>query len=410
MSENLITKDLLKLDPGSELIQLYELEYQKDTYVYFHAGLDDDLSLLQFRDYTTNVTVRSYTALPVQTEGFEQKSEGAIARPTVTFGVAQTVLTDAIGTIDWDTLVGLKLIRRTTLKKYLYGESGDASPPVEFPRQVWYIDRIKDRDKVHVTFEMTSPFDVSGVKVPGRNIVANRCPFIYQGASSHLPEYKRIHSGCHWHIESKYKAAYSFRTGLTGATEYTVYVNQDDEPIVPSTTSFTAYSSGAITANTFYSTSGTALRFAPNGTSSSVSVTNYWQCVTASGSPGTINDSNALVRRVRVYAAWASGTTYYGYDVDGHNNYVTHTDAVSSSPTYQKTLLWKATTASIGKTPAHSTYWERGDLCSKTMDGCKLRFGFDPVTASNAASLPKAKSSSETTLPFGGFPGAKAFS
>ena len=35
MSEKILVKDLQKLDPGSALVQLYELEYVKDNFAYF---------------------------------------------------------------------------------------------------------------------------------------------------------------------------------------------------------------------------------------------------------------------------------------------------------------------------------------------------------------------------------------
>ena len=130
MAEKLLVKDLQKLDPGSELVHLYELEYEKGEFVYFHSGLDDDLTTIQMRDYNAPGTVRTYVALPLQSEGFETKNDGAIARPNVVIANVNTVFSNAVGTLDYDEFLGLKFIRRTTLKKYLYGESGDANPPV----------------------------------------------------------------------------------------------------------------------------------------------------------------------------------------------------------------------------------------------------------------------------------------
>ena len=120
MSENLITKDIQKLEPGSELIRIFELEYATNNWFYFTTGLDDDLTELQMRDYTTNSQINTYKALPVQVSGFEIKHEGAIARPTITLANAINVLSTAVGTVDYQDFLGLKVIVRTTLKKYLY--------------------------------------------------------------------------------------------------------------------------------------------------------------------------------------------------------------------------------------------------------------------------------------------------
>ena len=411
MTEQLLVKDFQQLDPGSELVQLFEIEYSLGNFIYVHPGLDDDLSTLQFRDYDTNATVRTYTAIPMMIDGFESKADGAISRPTITIGVAETTFSGAIGTIDYDTLVGLKIVRRLTLKKYLYGETSDASPPVEFPRQVWYIDRIKSRKKTEVTFECTSPFDIQGIKIPGRVIVPNRCPFVYQGASTHVDEWKRTHEGCTWDIEGKHKAAYSL--SLTGKYEYTVYVNTDDEYIVPSTTSFTTWASNlTLAANGYYKTTQTETRFNAAGTTSTATVTNYWQSVGAgaAGGYGTPTDANSNFKRIRIYTTYNHGTEYFTYTTDNYNDYVLFTDNVSGSATNGKTLLWKARAPSKSVAPTFNSYWERGDACSKTTDGCKMRFGFNPTTITSNNSTGAAKPSTEAIIPFGGFPGAKAFS
>ena len=70
-------------------------------------------------------------------------------------------LTNAIGGIDPEDLIGRRLTRRTTLQKYLVGESGDSTPPVEFPKAVYILDRLKNRNILMLTFELASPFDVA---------------------------------------------------------------------------------------------------------------------------------------------------------------------------------------------------------------------------------------------------------
>ena len=85
------------------------------------------------------------------------------------------------------------------------------------------IDTIKSRSKIAVEFELRIPFDLQGVKLPGRSITPNACGWIYQGASEHTenPEYLRARSGCRWHIESKYNPHYNSTIGAQNV-EYTV--------------------------------------------------------------------------------------------------------------------------------------------------------------------------------------------
>ena len=123
-------------DPGSELVELYELVVGSST-LYFHSGLEEDLTTVQFRDRTSPYTVRTYTAFPIEMDGLEMSADGAINRPSLTVANVTNVFSSAIGNVKPEDLVGERLTKRTTLKKYLYGESGDASPPVLFPGNLW---------------------------------------------------------------------------------------------------------------------------------------------------------------------------------------------------------------------------------------------------------------------------------
>ena len=78
--------------------------------------------------------------------------------------------------------------------------------------------------------------------------------------------------------------------------------------------------------------------------------------------------------------------------------------------TYQKTLMWKAKRGNKSVPPNHNDFWQRGDLCSKSLTGCGRRFGFNPKTASSASTTGHDDHSTTVVIPFGGFPGSKAFS
>ena len=75
-----------------------------------------------------------------------------------------------------------------------------------------------------------------------------------------------------------------------------------------------------------------------------------------------------------MFSAYSSSTTYYAYTQDNYNNYVTATVG-------GKVRLFKAKITSIGQAPSiGSEYWEIADTCSKTLTGCKKRYGFNPLT------------------------------
>ena len=413
MSEKIMVKDLQKQDPGSAIVYLYELEYADNTFAYFHDGLDSNLSEVTMLDYNNNSQTNTYKALPIQMQGLDRTSATKFPAPTISFANALSVLKLAVSSIDYEEFAGKRVIRRTTLRKYLKSEGDTNSPPIEYPRDVYYIDSLKSRTKSTLTFQLQAPFDLQGIKLPNRTVVPNRCPWIYQGASEHTenPEWKRARSGCSWHIESKYNPSYN-ATVSDQNVEYTVYANKDDEYLVPSSTSFTTYSSGAITKGNYYKTTSTVNRNNVNGTISSVTVNNYWQATETSSAPGAPSDTNSSWNRIRIYAAYSHGTSYFTYEDDRYNDYVTFTDntAAVGHETYQKTLLWKARQPSDNIPPAHGLHWERGDTCSKSLTGCGMRFGFNPKTASSSSTTGNPDFSTTVVIPFGGFPGTKSFS
>ena len=396
-----IIEDVQKQDPGSALVYLYELELTSSSSIYFHTGLEADLTTVQFRDRTTPSTVRTYTALPLQMQGFSKSSKGQIPRPKMTVANVLTTFGDAIGSLSNDDLLGKKVIRRSTLVKYLYGQASDQSPPVEFPSEIWYLDRISGESASAITFELAAAHDLVGITIPNRHAMSSACSWIYKGASFDKEREDRI-GGCNWDVQG--------RMTVDGVS-YTNWVNVDDEFVVPSTTSFTAYSGVSdgttLTLNGYYSTSKTdAIRYNIDGSQTgSQTVTEYWQCKKAAtkSTAGTPTDSNTYFDRIRVYATWSNSTTYYAFTDDRLNQYVSY-EANSL------TKLWKTKETNLNQTPGENKYWEMGDTCSKTITGCAMRYNGDPISSGTASSTMKTSTVDRWTLPYGGFPGAKRYS
>ena len=153
-----IVEDVQSQGITSAIVTLYDLEYAEGSFVYFYPdGLDNDLTTIEFRD-ATGVS-RSYIALPAEAEDFEVTSDGAMNRPKFTVANLHNTFSQSIGGLGYEDLIGKRLTRRTTLKKYLVGESGDSgsgNPPVEFPRSVYVIDRIASKDATKVEFELAN--------------------------------------------------------------------------------------------------------------------------------------------------------------------------------------------------------------------------------------------------------------
>ena len=393
-----IVEDVQSQGISSAIVTLYDLEYADGSFVYFFPdGLDGDLTEVQFRD--SSGTARTYIALPAQAEDFEVSSDGAINRPKFTVANLHNTFSQAIGGLNYEDLIGRRLTRRTTLKKYLVGETGDSgngNAPVEFPKSVYVIDRISAKDVTKVEFELAAPFDLAGIQLPRRVIVGGSCPWKYTGASSvkytgssvyaSQPERERI-GGCNWRADSKITIA---------GVEYTLYMTPEDEYILPSgTVSFTDGNSlSSFSAGTYYTTSeANLMKVTPEGILTSTTGTNYWRCIkNTSAAPTDINV--AAWRRVWVYSAYSTSGTYNGYKDKRYNAYVV-----------KDGFLWKVNRITQATnnhyTVEEGAHWTRGDVCGKTLTSCAMRF--QAQTDGNGGYVSTRRS--QISLPYGGYPG-----
>ena len=75
--------------------------------------------------------------------------------------------------------------------------------------------------------------------------------------------------------------------------------------------------------------------------------------------------------------------------------------------------IWKCKlthTSSTSKLPAHrSAYWVREEVCGKTLQSCKARYGFKPSVLTSANQKPDGSTNAAARLPFGSFPGTQKF-
>lgn len=179
-------------DPGSALIVLYEVEYALDQYAYFTPFNDQSLQDIQFEN-KQGTLINTYSAIPIETDGFDVSNSGAYNRPLLTVANIDSLFADNTGGIDFEKLTGKKVIRRITLAKYLVGGSSyTAGSPIEFPSSTYIIDRIKEKNILQVVFELATPFDLPGVMLPKRKIFGGRCPWKYKGAANYLSEGAKV--------------------------------------------------------------------------------------------------------------------------------------------------------------------------------------------------------------------------
>lgn len=368
MSNDIITTDLQSLEVESGLVELFELDLGDAGTLFFYPGLDSDLDEVRFYPLNepskNNVSqANEYMPLPISIEGIESRSEGASNKPTLTIAnvgaMFRTLLEDE--DFSFDDVVGYKIIRRRTLQKYLVGGSA-AATPFEFPVASFIVDRVASENNLAVSYELAPPFDVNGIKLPGRVVVGKYCSWQYQGATTGGI------GGCFFDKDSK---------ALYGTTEYDAFFDIKNRPLVSRTT--------LLTASTTYSGTTTY------GPDSYVSYNGkYWRAQGESVVGSTPSETN--VNWIEVFG-W---TTYSGTTTYAAGSYVKHSSHI-----------WKsAVSSNLNNTPVlGSKYWSRQDICSKTLEGCKCRFQFVPATSG----LPSATKATDRVLPFGAFPGSVKF-
>ena len=177
-----VYEDLSVLEPNAiiELFQLHldaTLHGSSDIY-YFHNGVNAAV--------TGNVVWngQSYVRLPLEATGFDYSSSGSLPRPKLAVSNIGSSITAILLSVNLVTtgndLGGAKVVRIRTLKKYLDGESG-ADPHAKFPDEIWYVDRKSNENRAVVEFELASKFDLVGVMLPRRQIIANVCQWVYRG-------------------------------------------------------------------------------------------------------------------------------------------------------------------------------------------------------------------------------------
>ena len=177
-----VYEDLSVLAPNA-IIELFQLHldstlHGSSTIYYFHNGVNAAV--------TGNITWngQAYVRLPIEATGFDYSSTGTLPRPSLTVSNIGSSITALLLQVNMITagndLGGAKVVRIRTLKKYLDGEAG-ADPHAKFPDEIWYVDRKANENRAAVEFELASKFDLVGVMLPRRQIIANVCQWAYRG-------------------------------------------------------------------------------------------------------------------------------------------------------------------------------------------------------------------------------------
>jgi|TARA_B100000035_G_C21010070_1_gene559178 phage-related protein len=200
-----LAEELLKLAPTA-VIDLFEVELTEavngvDDTLRYHAGKNGLTEDLKFNSVT-------YSAVPVEVDGFEFSAKGTLPRPTMRIANVNNAITNLIALYN---PLAAKVKRIRTFAKFIdttnYGQAfsfseesditdtlvtqgadtfimetfNDTADPDAKIVETWYIDRIASENQQFVEFELSPKLDLINVGIPRRTI-EEFCPWQYRGS------------------------------------------------------------------------------------------------------------------------------------------------------------------------------------------------------------------------------------
>lgn len=193
-----LNTEIQSLNP-SALITLFELDLS--DVIFNSAVLNESEKIFRFHSELKLINTDifwagdRYVASPIMASGFELTTKGSTPTPKLAI-VSNDEAIDIFATLrqkirELGDIVGARVTRIRTFAKYLDYNNfpNPATRPVgfapdpysEFPRDIYYVERKSMENKTVIEYELTSIFDVQGVKLPGRLVSSNRCMFGYRG-------------------------------------------------------------------------------------------------------------------------------------------------------------------------------------------------------------------------------------
>jgi phage-related protein len=339
---------------------------------------------------------KDYWPVPIHAGGFESSSKGTLPTPTLTIasqtdeGVTLlTLLKHEI--LKYGDIVGCKVTRRRTFAKYLDWENFEfdtvlranprdrkfsprlqelpagyePDPNAELPKDIYFIERKTGENKTTLQYQLSSILDLEGVKIPRRVIIADKCNWNYRGP------------GC-W-----YQEAYEDETKNSAGK----FIEQ--VPILQKaglTTPEFALPDNAPPIATDKDESITSVIGGPLKTDKK-----EWN-IDAKSSSFTNDDGEE---------------EWYAYN-KGDYTYI-----IKNKIKYYFVAKVDITEAQNRKNPPPNTNYWVADACSKTLGGCRIRWGASsPGAATKSGCViggPLRELDGETIggLPYGGFPAAR---
>lgn len=166
-----ISAEIQKLAPDT-LIELFVLDLTPlgGGLYQFHAGTNALTQPIVWQGVT-------YTALPIMVEGFTYDGQGALPRPRLKVANVTKLMSSFV--VNYQDMVGARVIRKRTFARFLDGMP-TADPNVQFPDELWSVDKKSSENRLLIEWELSSPFDTEGVVIPARTVLGSVCSWEYR--------------------------------------------------------------------------------------------------------------------------------------------------------------------------------------------------------------------------------------
>lgn len=128
---------------------------------------------------------QAYLPYPITGEGFDVAVNDKLPRPTLQASNINGELAAYLRSLDG--ALGARVTRRRTLGKYLDAVNfpdgnPNADPTTAFPEEVFYVARKVQENAIYIQLELAAKWDVTGVMLPRRQVIASVCQWVYRSA------------------------------------------------------------------------------------------------------------------------------------------------------------------------------------------------------------------------------------
>jgi lambda family phage minor tail protein L len=175
------SEEIQSLSPTA-LIELFVLDMSvtdSGGILYFHAGTNELKQPVVWQG-------QIYQPWPIQCEGFDMSTQGALPRPKITVANTNGLFSGEVAAND--DLLGCMIIRKRTFAKFLDavnfpgGVNPDADPTQHADDDSWFVDQKTSENRYALEFELASVFDLMGIQLPYRQVLKSACAWRYRSA------------------------------------------------------------------------------------------------------------------------------------------------------------------------------------------------------------------------------------